>query len=57
MELLQIWSRVDAKGEYDLLLKGIVKFYIYCFIEKTFSSDCQILYEHFALIYVRVLLN
>lgn len=47
----------DAKGEFDLLSKEVVKFYIYCFIQKTFSSDYQILHEHLALIYVKVLLN
>lgn len=47
----------DANGEFDLLSKEVVKFYIYCFIQKPFSSNYQILHEHFALIYVKALLN
>lgn len=47
----------NSKGEFDLLSKEIVKFYIYCFIKKPFFSNYQILCEHFALIHVKVLLN
>jgi len=47
----------DAKDEFDLLSKEVVKFYVCCFIQKTFSSDCQVLHELFVCICVKGLLN